>query len=216
MTLGTAPCIHPANSPASAASLHLAGTSTAVCLSCSGMRMIICLASASASSSWVFVPFAIASIAPFMPPSFVPLPLFASYDSVFFFQSSETYSGSSGSISIVTGSTIARSASLLVPAVKVADRSAVHLVPRSPAPSVRRLRSARMALRSSSNPTSSMRSASSSTSHRSRSALNAVVLRRWSNSLPGVATNTLTPFRSLAFSFCLFSPPITPPHTTQW
>ena len=150
-----------------------------------------------------------------MPPSFVHFDEVPN-DSVSFFQSSETYSGSSGSISIVTGSTIARSASLLVPAVKVADRSAVHLVPRWLDPSVRRLRSARMALRSSSNPTSSIRSASSSTSHRSRSALNAVVLRRWSNSLPGVATNTLTPFRSLAFSFCLFSPPITPPHTTQW
>ena len=49
-----------------------------------------------------------------------------------------------GSISIVTGSVIARSINRDVPAVSVADNSAVHL----PAFSARRFKSARMALRS--------------------------------------------------------------------
>ena len=186
-----------------------------MCLSCSGMRTIICLASARASSSAVFAPFAAASVV-FAPGTF-PFPSSPAFFAVCpFSQSSDTYSGSSGSISIVTGSTIARSANRLVPAVNVADSSAVHLVPRSPAFSVRRFKSARMAFKSSSKPTSSIRSASSSTSHRSKSALNAVVCLRWSNRRPGVATRTLTPFLRRAFSFCLFSPPITPPHTTQW
>eukprot|EP00982_Pelagococcus_subviridis_P000182 1474-Pelagococcus_subviridis.AAC.1 len=125
---------------------------------------------------------------------------------------SSTTSGSSGSISIVAGSVIARSISRDVPAVSVADRSAVHRA----APLVRRFRSAKIAFRSSSNPRSNSRSASSNTSHRRRSAFIASVCRRWSNSLPGVATRRHTPFLSRAFSFCLFSPPTTPPHTTQW
>jgi len=64
-----------------------------------------------------------------------------------------------------------------------------------------------------SKPRSSRRSASSSTSQRSSDVRKAAVLARWSSSRPGVATSTVTPLRSRAFSLPRDSPPSTAPPT---
>lgn len=66
-----------------------------------------------------------------------------------------------------------------------------------------------------SKPRSSRRSASSRTSQRSSSVWKDCVFCRWSSSRPGVATSTVTPLRSRAFSFALFSPPCMLPPTCR-
>lgn len=64
-----------------------------------------------------------------------------------------------------------------------------------------------------SKPKSKSLSASSKISHESLFIEKLCVFLRWSNSLPGVATSTLTPFRRRAFSDFFFSPPINVPGT---